>query len=77
MTCLGGCIIMLWWIINRLWDVNWVVMKLGYWRMSNRLWNVDCECWLASANGIRDGWPGCDWWLASANGLRDGWPGCD
>jgi hypothetical protein len=48
----GGYIIALWWILNWLWDVNWVVMKLGYWRMSYWLWNVDCDCWLASANGI-------------------------
>jgi hypothetical protein len=31
--------------------------------------------WLASANGIRDGWLSYDWWLASANGIQDGWPG--
>jgi hypothetical protein len=31
--------------------------------------------WLASANSIRDGWPGCDCSLASTNGIRDGWPG--
>jgi len=70
----GGYIIMLWWILNQLWDVNWAVMKLGCWRMSNQLWNVDCDWWLASANGIRDGWPGCAWWLASVNGIQYGWP---
>ena len=64
-----GYIIMLRWILNRLWDVDWGVMKLGYWRMSNQLWNVNCDFWLASANGIRDGWSGCDCWLASANGI--------
>jgi hypothetical protein len=31
--------------------------------------------WLASANGIRDGWPGCDCWSISANGILSGWPG--
>ena len=73
----GGYIIVLRWILNRLWDVDWAVMKMGYWWMSNRLWNVDCDWWLASANGIWDGWPNCAWWLASANGIRDGWPGYD
>jgi len=47
-----GYIIALWWILNWLWVVNWVVMKLGCWRMSYWLWNVDCDCWLASANDI-------------------------
>jgi hypothetical protein len=64
------------WIINRLWDVNWVVMKLGCWQMSDQLWNVDCDCWLTLANGIQNEWSGCDCWLALANGIRDGWPGC-
>jgi hypothetical protein len=31
--------------------------------------------WLASANGIRDGWPGCVDDLASANSIRDEWHG--
>ena len=43
--------------------------------MSNQLWNVDYDWWLALVNGIRDGWLVCAWWLASANGIRDGWPG--
>jgi hypothetical protein len=51
-------------------------MKLGCWRKSNRLWNVDCDCWLTSANSIGYGWPGCDCWLALTNGIRDGWLGC-
>jgi len=77
MTYWGGYIIVLQWIINWLWDVNWVVMKLGCWRMSDQLWNVDCDCWLTLANGIQNEWPGCDCWLASANDIWDGWPGCD
>jgi len=48
---------------------------LSCWGMLNRLRNVDCVRWLASTNGIRDGWPGYVWWLASANRIRDGWPG--
>jgi hypothetical protein len=27
----GGYIIMLQWILNRLWDVDWAIMNLGYW----------------------------------------------
>jgi hypothetical protein len=27
----GGYIIVLRWILNRLWDVNWPIMNLGYW----------------------------------------------
>jgi len=52
-------------------------MKLGCWRMSNWLWNVDCDCWLALANGIRDGWSGCASWLALANGIQNEWQGYD
>jgi len=48
------------------------LLKLGCWRMSNRLWNVDCEFWLDLANGIQNEWLGCDCWLALANGIRDG-----
>jgi hypothetical protein len=54
MTCWGGYIIVLQWKINRLWDVNWAIMKLGCWRMLNQLWSVDCDYWLASANGIQN-----------------------
>jgi hypothetical protein len=49
---------------------------MGYWWMSNQLWNVDYDWWWAWANDIWDRWPGCAWWLASANGIRDGWPSC-
>ena len=77
MTCWGGYIIVLQWIINQLSDVNWAVMKLGCWRMSSRLWNVDCDCWLASTNDIQNEWSGSDCWLALANGIRDGWSGYD
>jgi hypothetical protein len=69
-------IIVLRWITNRLWVVNWVVMKLGCSRLSNLLWNVDCDCWLTWANDIQNKWPGY-YWLALVNGIRDGWPGCD
>ena len=72
----GGYIIALRWMLNWLWDVNWAVMKLGYWWMSNWLWNVHCDCWLVSANDIQNEWSGYDYWLASANGIRDGWLGC-
>jgi hypothetical protein len=34
---------------------------------------LGCIWWLASANGIRDGWSGCDWWFALANGILEGW----
>jgi hypothetical protein len=27
----GGYIIVLRWILNRLWDVDWAIMNLGYW----------------------------------------------
>jgi hypothetical protein len=33
---------------------------------------VGMNKWLASANDIRDEWPGCDRWLASANSIREG-----
>jgi hypothetical protein len=46
---------------------------MSCWWMLNRLWNV--YWWLASANGIWDGWLGCDWWLASANSIIREWPG--
>ena len=29
----GGCIIVLQWILNRLWDVDWAIMNLGCWQM--------------------------------------------
>jgi hypothetical protein len=34
---------------------------LSCWGMLNRLRNVDCVRWLASTNGIRDGWLGYVW----------------
>jgi hypothetical protein len=29
----GGYIIVLWWILNRIWDVDWAIMNLGCWWM--------------------------------------------
>jgi hypothetical protein len=29
----SGYIIMLWWILNQIWDVDWVTMNLGCWWM--------------------------------------------
>jgi hypothetical protein len=39
----GGYIIVLQWILNRLWDVEWAIINLGYWWMVVReLWRIYC-----------------------------------
>jgi len=39
----GGYIIVLRWILNRLWDVDWAIMNLGYWWMIVWvLWRIYC-----------------------------------
>jgi hypothetical protein len=53
-----------------------MAIKARYWKQKKDPAGLMSDCWLASANGIRDGWPGCNWWLASTNGIQDGWPGC-
>ena len=46
----GGYIIVLRWILNRLWDVDWAIMNLGCWRIVVWvLWRTYC-CILLSVN---------------------------
>jgi hypothetical protein len=44
MTCLRWIyIIVLRWILNRLWDVDWVIMNLGcWWRVVWGFWRIYC-----------------------------------
>ena len=65
--------------VKLLWIVWMSITKnilLCYGDYINHLWNVWLNWWLASANGIWDGWLSCDWWLASTNGSQDRWLGC-
>jgi hypothetical protein len=36
-----GYIIVFWWMLNRLWNVDRVVDEIGCWWTLNQLWNVD------------------------------------
>ena len=73
----GWYIIALWWMLNRLWDVFWAIDEIGLLTNVKSIIENWLICWLASVNGIRDGWLGCHHWLVSANGIWDRWPGCD
>jgi hypothetical protein len=59
----GWYIIVLSWMLNRLWNDVELLMKV----------KPTMKCWLASPNDILKGWSSCVWWLASANGIQDGW----
>ena len=49
--------------------MNDQVVIVDYWEG----W-LGCDCWLVSANSIRDGWSGCGWWLVLVNGILEGFP---
>ena len=48
-------------------DRDWQMISFGEWHPK---WMTETAKWLASANGILNGW--LEW--ATANGIQNGWP---